>query len=309
MKIGVCIVGAIIQDESMLYKAINSVESLTDWDEKVILMDGLPDNGVPMAVEHYDKMLENLKIIKSKFDIKCFDENIYFKNMLRYLLNNYDCDFWLVIQDDVVIEKIDVWAELGAMDALEANIISYPHKKILKSNHWFDIIDDLGNGYVASHGWSERCFLMKSSSMKKLIGIKIQKIGNHLILQKMSIGIIGDVILTIIFYINILLGKEILNLKFDLLIKAFKNKLSKYNIIKINMDSVEIAALKARVAFLEQQNEELKEQMEENQVDLDDYKIFCDAFDVDCAQEAIRIHWRNISDECKEELIKKGYGV
>jgi hypothetical protein len=169
MKVGLCVVGAIIQDESMLYKAINSVESLTDWDEKVILMDGLPENGVPERVEHYDTMLENLKIIKSKFTVKCFDENIYFKNMLRYLLNNYDCDFWLVIQDDVVIQKIDVWAELGAMDALEANIISYPHKKILKSNHWFDIIDDLGNGYVASHGWSERCFLMKSSSMKKLI--------------------------------------------------------------------------------------------------------------------------------------------
>ena len=84
MKVGLCIVGAIIQDESMLYKAINSCEILTDWDEKVILMDGLPAHGVPDRVEHYDKMLENLKIIKSEFEVMCFDENIYFKNMIRY---------------------------------------------------------------------------------------------------------------------------------------------------------------------------------------------------------------------------------
>jgi len=169
MKVGLCVVGAIIQDESMLYKAINSVESLTDWDEKVILMDGLPENGVPERVEHYDTMLENLKIIKSKFTVKCFDENIYFKNMIRYLLNNYECDYWLVIQDDVIIQDFEVWAELGAMDALDANIISYPHKQILKSNHWFNIIDDLENGYIQTHGWSERCFLMKSEPFKKLI--------------------------------------------------------------------------------------------------------------------------------------------
>ena len=169
MKVGLCIVGAIIQDESMLYKAINSCEILTDWDEKVILMDGLPDNGVPDRVEQYDKMLENLKIIKSEFEVMCFDENIYFKNMIRYLLDNYDCDFWLICQDDTVIQEFEVWAELGAMHALDANIISYPHKEILKSTHWFDIIEETGNGYVKTHGWSERCFLMNSESIKELI--------------------------------------------------------------------------------------------------------------------------------------------
>ena len=52
--------------------------------------------------------------------------------------------------------------------------------------------------------------------------------------------------------------------------------------------------------YIEASNDdELKE-------DLEDYKLFCDAFDVDCAREAIHNHWRNLPDECKEELTKKG---
>jgi len=168
MKIGVCIAGAIIQDESMLYKSINSVESLTDWDEKIIMMDGLPTS-CSLMKEDYEKMLENLKIIKSKFEIKCFENNIYFKRMLRWLLDNYDCDYWLIIQDDVVIKDLDIWAELGAMDALEANIMSYPHKPILKDTHWFKLIEETGNGYVSCHGWSERCFILKSKPFKDMI--------------------------------------------------------------------------------------------------------------------------------------------
>lgn len=42
--------------------------------------------------------------------------------------------------------------------------------------------------------------------------------------------------------------------------------------------------------------------------ELDDYKLFCDAFDVDCARDAIRIHWKNLSECCQEELTEKGFG-
>ena len=72
---------------------------------------------------------------------------------------------------------------------------------------------------------------------------------------------------------------------------------------------------------LKKKNEELKENYQnfqdimldtdssdddELKEDLEDYKLFCDAFDVDCAREAIHNHWRNLPDECKEELTKKG---
>ena len=169
MKVGLCIIGAIIQDKSMLYKSINSVEDLTDFDEKVILMDGLPEHGVPGAVEQYSKMLENLKVIKCEFNVKCFDENIYFKKMLRYLLDNYECDYWLICQDDAVLDKCNITNILKDMIELGANVISFPHKEILKSTHWFTLIEDVGGGYIASHGWSERCFLMKAEHMKELI--------------------------------------------------------------------------------------------------------------------------------------------
>ena len=159
MRIGLCVVGAIIRDESMLYQAIKSVESLTDWNEKVILMDGLPETGSPIQADNYSQMLEDLKSNKPKFEVKCFEENIYFKKMLRWLFNNYECDYWLICQDDVVIQELDVWAELGVMNALQANIMSYPHKPIVKSNHWFEIIEDVGD-YVKTHGWSERLSLI-----------------------------------------------------------------------------------------------------------------------------------------------------
>ena len=169
MRIGLAVIGAVIQDENMLYKSIESVESLTDWDEKVILMDGLPETGSPTQADNYSQMLQDLKSNKPKFQVKCFQENIYFKKMLRWLFDNYECDYWLICQDDAVLGDLDIWAELGAMDALNANIMSYPHKPILKSNHWFKIIEDIGNGYIKSHGWSERCFILKSEPFKELI--------------------------------------------------------------------------------------------------------------------------------------------
>ena len=59
MKVGLAVIGAIIQDENMLYQAIKSVESLTDWNEKVILMDGLPETGSPTQADNYAQMLDD----------------------------------------------------------------------------------------------------------------------------------------------------------------------------------------------------------------------------------------------------------
>ena len=50
-------------------------------------------------------------------------------------------------------------------------------------------------------------------------------------------------------------------------------------------------------------NPDLHDELKE---DLEDYKLFCDAFDVPCAMEAIHNHWRNLPDESKEELTQKG---
>jgi regulator of replication initiation timing len=57
---------------------------------------------------------------------------------------------------------------------------------------------------------------------------------------------------------------------------------------------------------LKEENEKLKEISDELKEDIEDYKLFCDAFDVPCAMEAIHNHWRNLPDESKEELTQKG---
>ena len=79
MRIGLAVIGAVIQDENMLYKSIESVESLTDWDEKVILMDGLPETGSPTQADNYSQMLQDLKSNKPKFPSEVFSRKYLFQ--------------------------------------------------------------------------------------------------------------------------------------------------------------------------------------------------------------------------------------
>lgn len=66
----------------------------------------------------------------------------------------------------------------------------------------------------------------------------------------------------------------------------------------------QIEKLKKHYQFL--QDTDSSDDDDELIEDLEDYKLFCDAFDVPCAMEAIHNHWRNLTDECKEKLTKKG---
>lgn len=60
--------------------------------------------------------------------------------------------------------------------------------------------------------------------------------------------------------------------------------------------------------FVDLKNElgEISDISDESKEDLEDYQLFCDAFDVPCAMEAIHNHWRYLPDESKKELIQKG---
>ena len=71
--------------------------------------------------------------------------------------------------------------------------------------------------------------------------------------------------------------------------------------------SHEYDILSALYEKLKKENEKLKEKLEEHNEDLEDYKLFCDAFDVPYAQEAIDNFWNYLSDESKKELIKNGH--
>ena len=71
------------------------------------------------------------------------------------------------------------------------------------------------------------------------------------------------------------------------------------NMVDENKLIKEFVDLKNELGQVTDNHDELKE-------DLEDYKLFCDAFDVPCAMEAIHNHWRNLPDESKEELTQKG---
>ena len=71
------------------------------------------------------------------------------------------------------------------------------------------------------------------------------------------------------------------------------------NMVDENKLIKEFVDLKNELGQVTDNHDELKE-------DLEDYKLFCDAFDVPCATEAIHNHWRNLPDESKEELTQKG---
>ena len=171
MKVGLAIVGAFITDESMIYRAMNSGDMNFSFDEHLILIDGCPPNKSEEDKGKYRKYVENLNIISSTdYELINFDTNIYFKSMIGLITNFLDIDYWLIIQDDVVLDDLNIEEILEDMIRLDANIISFPHKKIEKSTHWFNLIEDSECGkYQKCHGWSERTFLFRTESFKKLI--------------------------------------------------------------------------------------------------------------------------------------------
>lgn len=71
------------------------------------------------------------------------------------------------------------------------------------------------------------------------------------------------------------------------------------NMVDENKLIKEFVDLKNELGEISDISDELKE-------DLEDYQLFCDAFDVPCAMEAIHNHWRYLPDESKKELTQKG---
>ena len=62
--------------------------------------------------------------------------------------------------------------------------------------------------------------------------------------------------------------------------------------------------LEEQIANLKQELENLKAEYEVEKYDND---LFCDAFDVASANEAIEVYWKHLPECCQEELLQKGF--
>lgn len=165
MKVDFVIAAANVIDVGLIDVVLKRLPNCSHINKKYILFDGpkKPDSS-------YEMYKDTIKNDYPEFIIKTFDNNIYFKEMMKSICSESEADVLFVIQDDVLLHIRDLDEEIDNMRYLPfCNIISYPHKRIKpEGTHWFEPHLDLGD-YQASHGWSERTFLCKREELLKAI--------------------------------------------------------------------------------------------------------------------------------------------
>jgi hypothetical protein len=165
MKVDFVIAGANIIEKTMIDYVIKELPDSSHINKKYILLDG------PRQLDDdYKQYCETIQNDYPDFIVKCFDKNIYFKEMMKWICNESDAELLFVCQDDVRLHLNNLDNEIENMKYLPfCNIISFPHKKIkYEGTHWFSPHLDLSD-YYACHGWSERTFLCKREELLKSI--------------------------------------------------------------------------------------------------------------------------------------------
>jgi len=159
----IAILGAIIKNPKMIEDVISSLPEY-DYHQKFILFDGIPEKANKLQRESYIKYMDYIERTYPSWKVLSFNQNVYYREMLKYLVNTQSqADKILVIQDDVTlnsdfnlhqIEKD--WKNLP-----DCKMICFHHIKHedLKQHHWITPISEHGD-YVKSHGFTERVFLI-----------------------------------------------------------------------------------------------------------------------------------------------------
>lgn len=172
-SVDLVIVGAIIKETGYLRKAIRSAPNFA-YGEIYILLDGCPENKSGIETEKY---LEYKEQIKELFPYVCiieYDVNIYFREMIKDICEKSESDRILVIQDDVILDKMNLQQISEDFDELDhCKIISFPHKNVEDGNHWYIPIKNMGQ-YLKCHGWSERAFIFDRLDMKVNLQRKVK---------------------------------------------------------------------------------------------------------------------------------------
>ncbi len=163
MSIDLVVCGAIIKDENMIHKVINSVMPYKDiFQKKYILLDGPPDNKFIGFIQNYNWYKMNLAKQYPDFCIMDFETNQYFRRSMEFICDRSDADYLFVIQDDAVVDQMNLGEILIHMISKDIKLLNFPHKQLSLENnhHWFQGFGDMfPDPYIQTHGWSERVFI------------------------------------------------------------------------------------------------------------------------------------------------------
>jgi hypothetical protein len=161
--IDLVVCGAIIKDENMIHKVINSVYPYKDiFQNKYILLDGPPEDKFIGFIENYNWYKLNLKRKYPDFCIIDFETNQYFRRSMEFICEHSNQKYLFVIQDDVVVNEMNLLNILVDMETNDMKLLNFPHKQIPldNSHHWFQGFGDMfPDPYIKTHGWSERVFI------------------------------------------------------------------------------------------------------------------------------------------------------
>ena len=130
-SVDLVIAGAIISNPIMIRNAIRSVPDY-NYLSKTIIIDGVPANTLPeRAAEH-------------------------------------EADYSLIIQDDVILQELNLNGVLNDMIKQDVGWLTFPHKEITKSTHWFEIPEDQSGDMKKVYGVSERVFIVNNKTLQQI---------------------------------------------------------------------------------------------------------------------------------------------
>tara|TARA_R100001086_G_C11839875_1_gene258872 strand:- start:615 stop:1316 length:702 start_codon:yes stop_codon:yes gene_type:complete len=164
MSVDLVVCGAIIKNQNMIHKSIDSVLQYDDlFKKKYLLLDGPPEDKFISCLQDYYWYKSNLKEkYQDYIDIIEFDKNIYFREMMHHICKKSKSKYLFVIQDDVVVDNMNLGKILIDMTRKDMKLLSFPHKQLPLDNnhHWFQGFEDMyPDPYIKTHGWSERVFI------------------------------------------------------------------------------------------------------------------------------------------------------
>jgi hypothetical protein len=160
MKVDVVVCGAIIVDEDMIIKAINSIPNY-EWNEKWILFDGCPENRDEEDRQKYINYKQKIRNMFPDFKVIEFDENIYYRKMIHHITKESIADDLFIIQDDVVVENMNLKEIIKDKNELDFEIVCFRTKQLTpEGSFWYEPFDDTyPKNYILTHGWTERVYL------------------------------------------------------------------------------------------------------------------------------------------------------
>ena len=159
------VAGAIISNPLMIRNAIRSVPDF-DYLTKTIIIDGVPSSTLPEREAEHGKYVADLMKEFPEFTVIHMTSNVYFRKAIESL--KLDADYSLIIQDDVILQEFNLNGVLNDMIKKEVGWLTFPHKEITTSTHWYEIPEDQSGDMWKVYGVSERVFIVNNKTLQQI---------------------------------------------------------------------------------------------------------------------------------------------